>query len=125
MPCFCGNKLHVCNSETKAVSLLTCISSFWYIYGCGSAKSIPQYPHDFQLCSDGLTLSRETSEVTGLDWENLGFGLIETDFMYVAKCGPDGIFSKGEVLPFGPIALSPSAGVLNYGQVSRESSHPV
>jgi branched-chain amino acid aminotransferase len=60
-----------------------------------------------------------------LDWENLGFGLIETDFMYVAKCGPDGILSKGEVLPFGPIALSPSAGVLNYGQVSRESSHPV
>ncbi|XP_066307631.1 branched-chain-amino-acid aminotransferase 5, chloroplastic-like isoform X1 [Miscanthus floridulus] len=59
---------------------------------------------------------RETSEVTGLDWDNLGFGLIETDFMYVAKCGPDGIFSKGEVLPFGPIALSPSAGVLNYGQ---------
>lgn len=60
-----------------------------------------------------------------MDWDNLGFGLIETDFMYVAKCGPDGIFSKGEVLPFGPIALSPSAGVLNYGQVSRESSHPV
>lgn len=60
-----------------------------------------------------------------MDWENLGFGLIETDFMYVAKCGTDGIFSKGEVLPFGPIALSPSAGVLNYGQVSRKTSHPV
>ncbi|XP_047049471.1 branched-chain amino acid aminotransferase 2, chloroplastic-like isoform X3 [Lolium rigidum] len=36
--------------------------------------------------------------------------------MYMAKCGPDGNFSKGEMLPFGPIALSPSAGVLNYGQ---------
>jgi branched-chain amino acid aminotransferase len=39
-----------------------------------------------------LTLSRETSEVADVDWENLGFGLIETDFMYVAKCGPDGYF---------------------------------
>ncbi|RLN38866.1 branched-chain-amino-acid aminotransferase 5, chloroplastic-like isoform X2 [Panicum miliaceum] len=58
----------------------------------------------------------ETSEMVDLDWENLGFGLVETDFMYVAKCGPDGNFSKGEVLPFGPIAVSPSAGVLNYGQ---------
>ncbi|CAL4912120.1 unnamed protein product [Urochloa decumbens] len=60
--------------------------------------------------------TRETSEVVDLDWENLGFGLVDTDFMYVAKCGPDGNFSKGEVLPFGPIAVSPSAGVLNYGQ---------
>jgi hypothetical protein len=39
--------------------------------------------------------------------------------MYMAKCGPDGNFSKGEMVPFGPIALSPSAGVLNYGQVSE------
>nr|CAB3502290.1 unnamed protein product [Digitaria exilis] len=59
----------------------------------------------------------DTSEVVDLDWENLGFGLVETDFMYVAKCGPEGNFSKGEVRQFGPIAVSPSAGVLNYGQV--------
>ncbi|KAM0859506.1 hypothetical protein ACQ4PT_047141 [Festuca glaucescens] len=51
-----------------------------------------------------------------LDWENLGFTLVDTDFMYMAKCGLDGNFSEGEMLPFGPIALSPSAGVLNYGQ---------
>lgn len=100
-------------------------SSFCGAYGCGSAKSYHRCPDDFQCHSDGLTLSRETSEVTDLDWENLGFGLIETDFMYVAKCGADGIFSKGEILPFGPIALSPSAGVLNYGQVSQETSHLV
>ncbi|KAE8787167.1 Branched-chain-amino-acid aminotransferase 5, chloroplastic [Hordeum vulgare] len=58
----------------------------------------------------------ETPEIVDLDWENLGFGLVNTDFLYMAKCGPDGNFSKGEILPFGPIALSPSAGVLNYGQ---------
>ncbi|KAM3262546.1 hypothetical protein ACQJBY_052958 [Aegilops geniculata] len=58
----------------------------------------------------------ETDDIVDLDWENLGFGLVDTDFMYMAKCGPDGNFSNGEILPFGPIALSPSAGVLNYGQ---------
>lgn len=59
-----------------------------------------------------------------LDWENLCFGLVQTDFMYIAKCGPDGNFSQGEMLPFGPIALSPSAGVLNYGQVSKWGGRP-
>ncbi|KAM0824932.1 hypothetical protein ACQ4PT_069897 [Festuca glaucescens] len=58
----------------------------------------------------------ETPEMVDLDRENLGFTLVDTDFMYMAKCGPDGNFSEGEMLPFGPIALSPSAGVLNYGQ---------
>ncbi len=72
-----------------------------------------------KYCPDRITC-RETSAVADLDWENLGFGLVQTDFMYIAKCGPDGNFSKGEMVPFGPIELSPSAGVLNYGQVSRE-----
>jgi hypothetical protein len=66
-----------------------------------------------------VILTRETPEIVDLDWENLGFALVSTDFMYMAKCGPDGNFSKGEMVPFGPIALSPSAGVLNYGQVSE------
>jgi hypothetical protein len=61
-------------------------------YGCGSAEFISTTHHDLQCRSDCLTLSRETSEVADVDWENLGFGLIETDFMYVAKCGPDGYF---------------------------------
>ncbi|ONL99704.1 Branched-chain-amino-acid aminotransferase [Zea mays] len=63
-----------------------------------------------------LLLSRQTSETVDLDWENLGFGIVQTDYMYIAKCGTDGNFSEGEMVPFGPIALSPSSGVLNYGQ---------
>ncbi|KAK1695781.1 hypothetical protein QYE76_012478 [Lolium multiflorum] len=57
-----------------------------------------------------------TSEFADLDWESLGFGLVETDYMYIAKCGPDGNFDKGDMVPFGPIAMNPSSGVLNYGQ---------
>lgn len=42
-----------------------------------------------------------------------------TDFMYVMKCSSDGKFTGGELKHFGPIELSPSSGVLNYGQVSE------
>ncbi|GJN33156.1 hypothetical protein PR202_gb21723 [Eleusine coracana subsp. coracana] len=71
----------------------------------------------FKPCSDDFTLRRETSEIVDLDWGNLGFGIIQTDYECVAKCGSDEIFSKGEVKPFGPITRSPCAArVLNYGQ---------
>lgn len=51
-----------------------------------------------------------------IDWDNLGFGLQPTDYMYFMKCDQGGTFSKGELKRFGNIELNPSAGVLNYGQ---------
>ncbi|GMN34211.1 hypothetical protein TIFTF001_004563 [Ficus carica] len=51
-----------------------------------------------------------------IDWDNLGFGFLPTDYMYVMKCSQGGNFSKGELQRFGNIELNPSAGVLNYGQ---------
>lgn len=59
----------------------------------------------------------ETPEVAEFNWDNLSFGLVQTDYMYVMKCSSDGIFMNGELKKFGPIELNPSAGVLNYGQV--------
>jgi hypothetical protein len=41
-----------------------------------------------------------------MDWDNLGFALTQTDYMYMMKCSRDENFTH-----------SPSAGVLNYGQV--------
>lgn len=41
-----------------------------------------------------------------------------TDYMYIMKCSQGEMFSKGELQRFGNIEMSPSAGVLNYGQVS-------
>ncbi|KAL2348286.1 hypothetical protein Fmac_002286 [Flemingia macrophylla] len=58
----------------------------------------------------------ETIEFADIEWDNLGFGLTPTDYMYVMKCARGGTFSKGELQRFGNIELSPSAGVLNYGQ---------
>lgn len=51
-----------------------------------------------------------------IDWENLGFGLMPTDYMYTMKCSQDDKFSQGQLNRYGNIELSPSAGVLNYGQ---------
>ncbi|KAJ4915354.1 hypothetical protein Rs2_00904 [Raphanus sativus] len=59
---------------------------------------------------------QDDDEYADMDWDNLGFGLTPADYMYVMKCSKDGEFTKGELSRFGNIQLSPSAGVLNYGQ---------
>ncbi|KAH1086181.1 hypothetical protein GYH30_017925 [Glycine max] len=58
----------------------------------------------------------ETIELADIEWDNLGFGLQPTDYMYIMKCTRGGTFSKGELQRFGNIELNPSVGVLNYGQ---------
>ncbi|KAL2551927.1 Branched-chain-amino-acid aminotransferase 5 [Forsythia ovata] len=55
-------------------------------------------------------------ELAEIDWDNLGFGFMPTDYMYIMKCSQGENFSKGELQRFGNIELNPSAGVLNYGQ---------
>ncbi|OIT32114.1 PREDICTED: branched-chain-amino-acid aminotransferase 2, chloroplastic-like [Nicotiana attenuata] len=55
-------------------------------------------------------------ESADIDWDNLGFHLMQTDYMYVTKSSEDGVFTQGELNRYGNIQLSPSAGVLNYGQ---------
>ncbi|RZC62683.1 hypothetical protein C5167_024447 [Papaver somniferum] len=59
---------------------------------------------------------REQDELADICWDNLGFGLVPTDQMYMSKCSTGGNFSKGELQRYGNIELSPSSGVLNYGQ---------
>ncbi|OVA00141.1 Aminotransferase [Macleaya cordata] len=68
---------------------------------------------DAAMVSDTV---REKNELADISWDNLGFGLVPTDYMYVTKCTKGGDFSKGELQRFGNIELSPSSGVLNYGQ---------
>ncbi|GAB2254158.1 hypothetical protein Droror1_Dr00021967 [Drosera rotundifolia] len=64
------------------------------------------------VLSDTYSAPSGSGEV---DWDNLGFGLIDTDYMYFMK-SQGGSFSKGEMRQFGNIEIRPSAGVLNYGQ---------
>ncbi|XP_010279225.1 PREDICTED: branched-chain-amino-acid aminotransferase 3, chloroplastic-like [Nelumbo nucifera] len=68
------------------------------------------------ICRGTAVSNSETFELDDIDWDDLGFGLVPTDYMYVAKCSKDGNFSKGDLQCFGNIEMNPSSGVLNYGQ---------
>lgn len=61
-------------------------------------------------------ISNGQSPLADIDWDNLGFGLVPTDYMYMMKCAQGEKFSDGKLQRFGNIELSPSAGILNYGQ---------
>ncbi|KAL6222747.1 hypothetical protein ACLB2K_006138 [Fragaria x ananassa] len=77
----------------------------------------PVPPSPIRRCATlSDTLRTETSEIADIEWDNLGFGFLPTDYMYVMKCAQGGSFSDGELQLFGNIELNPSAGVLNYGQ---------
>ncbi|KAK2372477.1 branched-chain amino acid transaminase [Trifolium repens] len=83
----------------------------------------PSTSHNVLQASSSLITSATVSdtyseaiELADIDWDNLGFGLQPTDYMYFMKCDQGGTFTKGELKRFGNIELNPSAGVLNYGQ---------
>jgi branched-chain amino acid aminotransferase len=51
-----------------------------------------------------------------IDWDSLTFSMTPTDFMYMTTIQGDEPWKPGQIIPFGPIQMSPAAGVLNYGQ---------
>ena len=61
----------------------------------------------------------EKSRIDGVDFENLTFGKIFTDHMFVSKY-KNGEWSSGEIKPYENISISPSARVLHYGQAIFE-----
>ena len=50
-----------------------------------------------------------------IDWDSLGFNVIETKSMFKATCKRGEAWRGGGLVPYGKIELSPAAGVLNYG----------
>ncbi|XP_027149063.1 branched-chain-amino-acid aminotransferase 2, chloroplastic-like [Coffea eugenioides] len=67
-----------------------------------------------QACDPPSAYSND--EYADIDWNGLGFSVMPTDYMYIMKCPSDGYFQQGQLCRYGNIELSPSAGVLNYGQ---------
>ena len=51
-----------------------------------------------------------------IDWDVLGFDVVETKSMFKATCKQGETWQAGGLVPYGKIELSPAAGVLNYGQ---------
>ncbi|GAA0182667.1 transaminase [Lithospermum erythrorhizon] len=66
--------------------------------------------------SEPSSYSANHDEYAPIDWDNLGFSLTQTDYMYTMKYSEGEAFKPGHLSKFGNIALNPAAGVLNYGQ---------
>ncbi|XP_030523315.1 branched-chain-amino-acid aminotransferase 6-like isoform X3 [Rhodamnia argentea] len=60
--------------------------------------------------------SNNDGKYPDVNWEEMGFSLTPTDYMYVMKCSIGEKFSQGSLIPYGNIELSPCSGILNYGQ---------
>ncbi|KAF3447488.1 hypothetical protein FNV43_RR12674 [Rhamnella rubrinervis] len=73
-----------------------------------AAPSLQQACEPFTINSD--------DESADVDWDNLGFSLMPTDYMYVMKCAREKNFEQGQLSRYGNIEFSPSAAILNYGQ---------
>ena len=58
----------------------------------------------------------DSGSIDFIDWDNLGFDVVETRSMYYATCHKKKEWEEGNIIPYGTIELSPAAGVLNYGQ---------
>ncbi|XP_068654222.1 branched-chain amino acid aminotransferase 1, mitochondrial-like [Aristolochia californica] len=59
---------------------------------------------------------REYKSPADVNWDEIGFRAIPTDYMYVMKTSLYGKFSEGKLILYKNIELSPFSGVLNYGQ---------
>ncbi|KAG5388001.1 hypothetical protein IGI04_029542 [Brassica rapa subsp. trilocularis] len=77
------------------------------------SKMAPSVPHSSSV---PLLKSEANEKYANVNWEELGFSLIPTDYMYMSKCKQGESFSEGEIVPYGDIPISPCAGILNYGQ---------
>ncbi|EEE58645.1 hypothetical protein OsJ_10024 [Oryza sativa Japonica Group] len=71
----------------------------WSLLQCRWRSSLPQ-----------LDSADRSDEESGgeIDWDNLGFGLTPTDYMYVMRCSlEDGVFSRGELSRYGNNGAQP------------------
>ncbi|XP_020570741.1 branched-chain-amino-acid aminotransferase 5, chloroplastic-like isoform X1 [Phalaenopsis equestris] len=78
------------------------------------SSTVLKVPRRCDICR--ASTFQYVSELADINWDDIAFSPIPTDFMYAAKSLENGAFMTGELQRFGPIHLSPSSGVLNYGQ---------
>ncbi|KAL6210020.1 hypothetical protein ACLB2K_020958 [Fragaria x ananassa] len=77
---------------------------------------------DLQTTSESINHSDDGEKYAdGVQWDELGFVITPTDFMYPMNCSDGNIFSQGHLIPYRNIELCPSAGILNYGQAILEA----
>ncbi|KAH0883117.1 hypothetical protein HID58_059213 [Brassica napus] len=65
-------------------------------------------------------MSEGDDKYANVKWEELGFSLIPTDCMYVAKCRQGESFREGKIVPYGDISISPCSPI--FSTMARFSS---
>ena len=55
-----------------------------------------------------------------MDWDKLGFKVVPTKTMYVARTDESLAWQPGSCVPYGPIEIHPASGAINYGQSGFE-----
>lgn len=65
-----------------------------------------------------ITHTKE-SRIKNVDFDNLSFGEIFTDHMFVCDY-KDGVWNTPEIMPYQPIQMDPSSSVFHYGQAVFE-----
>mgnify|MGYP006154694593 FL=1 len=55
------------------------------------------------------------SALSQVDWDNLPFGRIFSDHMFIMEYA-DGQWQEGKIVPFQPIPMHPAMSALHYGQ---------
>jgi len=61
----------------------------------------------------------DQSRLTGIDFSQLPFGKVFSDHMFIAEYN-NGEWSNLQVLPYGPVLMSPAISALHYGQAIFE-----
>ena len=62
-----------------------------------------------------IQITKTTNPAPKPDENNLGFGKIFTDHMFIMDYDPDNGWHDARIVPFGPISLHPASTVLHYG----------
>ncbi|CDY27927.1 BnaCnng05120D [Brassica napus] len=70
-------------------------------------------PPSVQPSSSPLRTSEGDDKYANVKWEELGFSLIPTDCMYVAKCRQGESFREGKIVPYGDISISPCSPIFS------------
>ncbi|KAL4419156.1 hypothetical protein ABPG77_009132 [Micractinium sp. CCAP 211/92] len=89
----------------------------------GAARlAAPRQRQQLRLTCAAQLTAEQPGLRTDIDWDSLGFGLQHVgETMWMATCSADGQqWSSGELLPYGPLPMYPSAQALNYGQAVFE-----
>src|SRR5258705_6304475 len=88
----------------------------------------PEYGIEIGMLADGFDLKPSKTPTSDGEREailkgNLGFGRLFTEHMVTMRYA-NGVWQRGELVPYCPITLDPAASALHYGQAIFEGFKP-